>query len=103
MSPGASTAMPMMTTGSSYKALCWSGIGDDSISQSVEVLVDVEVAAVEERQRERTLGVVGPFAKRANVDAVVVPSTDGVDVSADAHTRGAVVAVERLVVAARSG
>src|SRR3954468_10385237 len=78
-----------------------SDIGDDSIGHGVDVLVDVEVSAVEERRSEQAVGVTGPPVQRLRVDATIMPAADGVDIGVNTHTWAAVVAVERLIVAPR--
>src|SRR5690242_12520760 len=102
MPPGASTAMPTITTGSAAANLP-SDIGIHPSGNGVDVLVEVEVPAGVERQLERTGSVFFPQLQSSGVDAVVVARPQDTDIGANAGPGSTVVAVEHLVVRAHRG
>src|ERR1700758_1856486 len=98
MPPGASTAIPTITTGSAATANPSSGIGIHPRGDGVDVFVEIKMSAVVQRQLERTGGVVFPEPQSGGVDAVVVTRAEHANVGANADTESAVVAIDRFVV-----
>ncbi len=86
MPPGASTAMPTITTGSAAAVNLSSDIGIHPRGDGVDVLVEIEMSAVVQEQLERAGGVVFPEPQRSGVDAVVVARAQYANVGTNADT-----------------
>src|SRR5690625_484957 len=103
-SPGASTAMPTMTTGSGSRtplAEPLSSIVIDMSGDVGDVIGQVEVPAVIPRQGECPPSVLYPGAQHVGGDPVITAAAEGVDVGANRLAGRTVVPVERPIIPAQ--
>src|ERR1700761_8719423 len=98
MPPGASTAIPTITTGSAAPVVPSSDIGVHLRGNGVDVLVEVEMPAVVQEQLKGARGVVIPEPQGLRVDPIVVACAQYANVGANADAWSTGVAIDRLVV-----
>src|SRR3977135_1372138 len=120
MPPGASTAIPPITTGSASslskpfsmplskplsKPACnpLSDIGIHLCGDRLDMVVNIEVPAVVERQLKGPGGVPFPQPQHIGLDAVIITTAEDVDAGTNADVGTGVIAIERLVVGAHRG
>src|ERR1700744_299073 len=97
MPPGASRAIPTITTGSAPWNVS-SDIGIHPRGDVVNVFVQIEMPALVQEQLEDARGVVFPQSQSLGIDAAIIACAEYVDVGTNADTGSAVIAVDRLVV-----
>src|ERR1700733_11038886 len=98
MPPGASTAIPTITTGSAGTGGPASAIGIHLSGNGVDVLVEIEMPAVVQEQLEGARSVVFPEPQSLGIDPMVVACAQYANIGTNADTASAVVTIDRLVV-----
>src|SRR5947209_12735427 len=101
--PGASSAMPTTTTGSAAAANLSSATGVYPRGNLVDVVVEVEVAAVVPVQLESAGGMAFPPLQFGGIDARIAVRPQRGDIGRDLHVLVAGVAVDRRIVGTHCG